>query len=76
MFQSPPTSRPSANKSIANLTKDEDFVEFLKKIELYVTDENSPRNNNLLFNNLKFIREKYKVYKSTSPAAFRKENKN
>lgn len=51
--------------SLKQLTQGEDFMEFLKRVELYTTDENSPAKN-LLVSNLQFIREKYKEYKADS----------
>ena len=40
-------------------------MEFLKRVELFVTDENSPPRN-LLVSNLQFIRDKYRQYKADS----------
>lgn len=65
-MQEPQEEGPPTTGSISAFTKDEDFVEFLKKIELYATDDQSPKSSNL-FNNLKFIRDKFQEFKQQAP---------
>lgn len=56
----------TSKSSIRTATNDGEFIEFLKNISLYVTSEDSPRNEdggNKLLKNLEFLREKFKDFK-------------
>lgn len=56
-------SEKSTN-SIKTVTNDSEFIDFLKNISLYVTNESSPKDENKLYKNLQYLREKFQEFKS------------
>ena len=56
-----PSSKRSC-PSLSNFTRDEEFIDFLKKVELFVSSDKNPfkkQNNWTLYNNLKQIKQKF-----------------
>ena len=56
----------TSKSSIKTVTNDGEFIEFLKNISLYVTSDDSPRDEDggsKLFKNLEYLRDKFKDFK-------------
>ena len=66
-------------QSISGFSRDDDFVQFLKQIELYASGEQHlpnqfEKSDSHLFNNLKHIKDQYQAYRRQSSSGRRNES--
>eukprot|EP00350_Pseudokeronopsis_sp_OXSARD2_P001801 CAMPEP_0170545600 /NCGR_PEP_ID=MMETSP0211-20121228/3979_1 /TAXON_ID=311385 /ORGANISM="Pseudokeronopsis sp., Strain OXSARD2" /LENGTH=93 /DNA_ID=CAMNT_0010849597 /DNA_START=494 /DNA_END=775 /DNA_ORIENTATION=- len=69
--------RQQSQKSLGEFSQDQEFIEFLKNICLYVTDKHAPSDSQStrLYKNLEFLRDKFWDFKRRKQRVQVKENK-